>query len=173
MRRLILFRHAKSEWPAGVEDHERPLAKRGRRTAPLMGAFLARQDLLPDLALVSTARRAMQTFELASAEFGVKLEWKAEPRLYDAPVNALLDVVRQAPATISTLMLVGHNPGLEEFARQHVAGGPEPDLSRLREKFPTAGIAVIDFNAKDWTAVDTDRGELKRFETPKSLEVAS
>ncbi|MEK1891237.1 MAG: histidine phosphatase family protein [Phyllobacterium sp.] len=173
MRRLILFRHAKSEWPAGVADDKRPLAKRGRRTAPLMGAFLARENLLPDLALVSTARRAMETWELAYAEFGSKVAWKAEPRLYDAPVSALFDIVRQMPSNIRTLMLVGHNPGFEVFAGQLTTEGPELDLSRLREKLPTAAIAVIDFNIDGWKAIDAEHGVLKRFETPRSVEGAN
>ena len=170
MRRLILFRHAKSAWPAGVPDHERPLAKRGQRTAPVMGAFLDRERLLPDLALISTARRAIETSELALAATGREIFWKEEPRLYDAPANALLTIVRETPAEIQTLMLVGHNPGMETFAVELVGNGPEPHLSRLREKFPTAGVAVIDFDTDDWTGIDHGRGALARFETPKSIE---
>ena len=173
MLRLILFRHAKSEWPAGVPDHERPLGKRGRRTAPVMGAFLERAHLLPDIALVSTARRAIETWELALAACGTAINWKEEPRLYDAPVNALLDIVRQAPPDIRTLLLVGHNPGMETFAADLIAHGAEPDMARRREKFPTAGLAVIDFDDDEWAKVDNGRGALLRFATPKAIEDAA
>ena len=173
MRRLILFRHAKSEWPAGVPDHERPLGKRGRRTAPVMGAFLARDRLLPELALISTARRAIETWELAVAAMDEVIQWKEEPRLYDAPVNTLLDIVRKMPPDIRSLLLVGHNPGMETFAAGLIGDGPGPETMRLREKFPTAAVAVIDFDVDDWAKIDNGHGVLVRFETPKSVEDAA
>ncbi len=169
MRRLILLRHAKSDWPDGVPDHERPLAKRGRRTAPLMGTYLVKQGLLPDLALISTARRAIETWELASAACGRTIAWKEEPRLYDAAATTLLDIVREAPRRIGTLLIVGHNPGLEEFAGILIGKGPEPALSALHQKFPTAGLAVIDFAVQDWTEIADGLGELELFQTPKSI----
>jgi phosphohistidine phosphatase len=169
MRRLMLLRHAKSDWPDGVEDHKRPLAERGRRMSPLMGRFMVEKRLLPDLAMVSTARRAMETWELVRAAIGQDIVQKDEPRIYEAPSHAILGAVRQTPDDIHALLLVGHNPGLQDLALKLIGKGREPDLSRLQRKYPTAGLVVIDFDIKHWSEVAGGLGRLERFETPKSI----
>ena len=169
MRRLMLLRHAKSDWPDGVEDHERPLAERGRRMSPLMGRFMVEKGLLPDLAMVSTARRATETWKLVHAALGQDIVHKDEPRIYEAGVQAILDTVRQTPDRIHALLLVGHNPGLQDLALQLIGKGREPELSRLRRKYPTAGLVVIDFDVKHWREISGGLGRLERFDTPKSI----
>src|SRR3954465_2963655 len=140
MLRLMLFRHAKSAYPAGVEDHERPLAERGRKAAPAIGRYMADQELVPDLAVVSTARRAQETWALAAQALGTEVPRRDERRIYEAGPAAILDVTRQTPSRVGTLLLVGHNPGFQELALALIGEGDEDTLARLGSKFSTAGL---------------------------------
>ncbi|MEW1646140.1 histidine phosphatase family protein [Streptomyces sp. NPDC091219] len=149
-RRLVVLRHAKSAWPAGVPDHQRPLAPRGRRDAPAAGAALAGTDALPDLALCSTAVRARQTWELASAEWETPPPVRFDPGLYAADVTELLDAVRQVPPEVETLLLIGHNPGLEELVLELAGDGLGDALDEVRVKFPTSAIAVLAWHGDTW-----------------------
>ncbi|MFJ8537958.1 SixA phosphatase family protein [Streptomyces sp. NPDC093591] len=153
LRRLVVLRHAKSAWPDGVADHERPLAPRGRRDAPVAGRTLAEADCLPDLALCSTAVRARETWELAAAQWGTPPPVRHEPRLYAADVPDLLEVVRETPSEVETLLLVGHNPGLEELVLELAGDGLDDALDQVRTKFPTSAIAVLAWHGTTWRAL--------------------
>ena len=171
MRRLLLFRHAKSSRPSGVEDHDRPLAGRGLRASEAIGRFMAGQGLRPDLVLVSTSRRTRETWARAVPAFGRQgVAAVDEGRIYEATAPALLAIVRQASPDVHALMLVGHNPGLEELCRRLIAGGEAQALSRLREKFPTAALAVIDFEAASWAGLKAGSGRLVAFIRPRDLD---
>src|SRR4051812_16076748 len=169
MHRLMLLRHAKTDRPAGVRDVDRPLARRGRRASPRMGAYLAEAGLIPDLALVSPAQRAGQTWDLAKPPLGAVPE-QSEPRLYEASVETLLAIVRETDPGVKTLLMVGHNPGFEKLAVHLVGEGEAAARARLADKFPTAAVAVIDFAIEDWRAVAPGSGRLERFVTPRALE---
>ncbi|WP_330292518.1 SixA phosphatase family protein [Streptomyces sp. NBC_00576] len=168
LRRLVVLRHAKSAWPTGVDDHDRPLGPRGLRDAPAAGRALAEADCLPDLALCSTAERARRTLELAAAEWGAPAPVRHDPRLYGADVPELLAVVREVPPTVGTLLLVGHNPGLEELVLE-LAGDA---LDTVRTKFPTSAVAVLAWHGDSWhdlapgTALLTDM-IVPRGKTPR------
>jgi phosphohistidine phosphatase len=172
LRRLVVLRHAKSAWPAGLDDHERPLAPRGRRDAPAAGRTLAESDCLPDLALCSTALRARQTWELAAGQWGTPPPVRFEPRLYAAGVPALLDAVHAAPDPVRTLLLIGHNPGLEELVLELAGDSLDDALDVARAKFPTSAVAVLAWHGSRWrdlasgTALLTDlivpRGKKQR-----------
>ncbi|MFF4274600.1 SixA phosphatase family protein [Streptomyces sp. NPDC001536] len=153
LRRLVVLRHAKSAWPEGVPDHQRPLAPRGRRDAPAAGRALVEDDVLPDLALCSTAVRARQTWDLASAQWGTPPPVRHDARLYGADVAELLDVVHEVPAEVETLLLVGHNPGLEELVLALAGDGLDDTLERVRMKFPTAAVAVLTWRGTGWEAL--------------------
>ncbi|MER6424564.1 histidine phosphatase family protein [Streptomyces sp. NPDC001137] len=153
LRRLVVLRHAKSAWPAGVPDHERPLAPRGLRDAPAAGRALAEADCLPDLALCSTAVRARQTWELASAQWGTPPPVRSDPRLYAADVSDLLTAVHEVSAEIETLLLVGHNPGLEELVLELAGDSLDDALEEVRLKFPTSAIAVLAWHGPAWDAL--------------------
>ncbi len=171
MPTLMLLRHAKSDWsdPA-LADFDRPLNKRGRRAAPLIGRYLRKQGLLPDLVLCSSARRARQTWELVSAELKAEVPVKFLRSLYLAPPSKLLASLQRQPEKIGRVMLVGHNPGMEHLAA-HLAGSGSPELrTRMREKFPTATLAVLDFRAETWGGVTAGSGELARFVVARDLE---
>lgn len=169
MRRLILLRHAKSDWPDGIADPERPLSPRGRAAAPRMGAYIASEELVADRVLISPARRSRETWDLISAQLPPVKVVASEPRIYDASAARLLGVVREQPREVHTLMLVGHNPGLEDLAEMLVAGGAASHLTKMSEKFPTGALAVIDLPVDEWSATTPAIGRLDRFVTPRDL----
>lgn len=150
LRRLVVLRHAKSAWPEGVADHDRPLGPRGRRDAPAAGRALADAGRLPDLALCSTAARARETWELTAAQWGTPPPVRYEPELYDATVADLLAVVRAAPEEVGTLLLVGHNPGLQELVLELAEDGFDDTLRAVGTKFPTSAIAVLAWHGRTW-----------------------
>jgi phosphohistidine phosphatase len=168
MFRLILLRHAKSDSPGGVLDIDRPLAARGREAAPRMGAYLKDEQLFPALALVSPAKRTRETWDLVQPALG-EVETRFEPRIYEAPVARLLTIVQEVDPSVRTLLMVGHNPGFEDLARLLVGHGDRYAFARMTQKFPTAGLAVIDFPVESWPEVEPRGGRLDRFVTPKSL----
>ncbi len=170
-RRLVLIRHAKAA--IGSVDVERPLAERGEHDAPAIGRWLAEHDLLPDHVVVSPARRTVQTWRMASSELGTSKGLGAskgpvlDMRVYRNTVEDLLKVVRPTPASTRTLVLVGHNPSLEELALTLDDGRGDANARReLATKFPTSAIAVFDMRT-DWAQVDSATGTLRRFATPR------
>ncbi|HLH91937.1 MAG TPA: histidine phosphatase family protein [Xanthobacteraceae bacterium] len=174
MRRLLLLRHAKSSWAEpGASDHDRPLNRRGEEAAPRIGAYLRRHQLIPDGVLCSTAQRARATWDLVAAEAPAAPPAIYEARLYEATPRTLLDVFRHAPRDARSVLVVGHNPGLQEVATQLIAAGDLDDRERLREKLPTGGLVVIDFAIADWTKLHARSGRLERFVVPRMLETAT
>jgi len=163
----MLLRHAKSDWPAGLEDHERPLAKRGQRDAPRMGKEMAARGLVPALVLVSTAMRTRQTWDLVRPSFGAVAE-RREKAIYEAQPEAILKVIRVMPADVPSLLVIGHNPGLELTASFLAGEGPEHRA--LSVKFPTCALAVIDFEVGSWQEIGQGQGTLALFLTPAGLD---
>jgi phosphohistidine phosphatase len=174
MLTLLLLRHAKSSWdnPA-LADFDRPLAKRGKKAAPEIGAALAAKGLRPDLVLCSSAVRARETLELVLNALGPPApEVRYDEELYMATPATLIARLRKHvanPASAQHVMLVGHNPGFEELARLLVGSGGAEDRALLAEKFPTCAVAVIAFDAGNWSAVEAGAGRLACFLTPKHL----
>lgn len=168
MVRLILLRHAKSSWPSGVIDVDRPLSARGRKAAVLMGDYLSDEELLPDLVLVSPARRTRETWSLVQPALG-GVTVRTEPRIYDAPASRLLTLIQELDPMIETALVIGHNPGCEDLARLLASHGNGEALSRMRLKYPTAGLAVIDCDCGGWDQVKARGGKLDRFVSPKFL----
>jgi phosphohistidine phosphatase len=163
-RRLILMRHAKSDWP-DVPDQQRPLAKRGRRDAPAMGQWLADHGYQPDTVVCSTARRARQTWELLAPELGGSPSVTFDPRAYDASAWTLLDLARELPSSCRAALFIGHNPAMSELAASLTGppateGGPPPDMT-----FPTAAVAVLEFDG-DWPGLSPGQARLADFATP-------
>ena len=153
-RTLLLFRHAKSAWP-DVADHDRPLARRGIEAAPVMGRWLRDAGLVPGQVLCSTARRARDTWQFAQPGLAATPPVTFDARIYGAAATDLLALVREVPPATGTLLLIGHNPAIEDLALllaaapasaagRGAAGATPGDLDRMRSKFPTAAIAVLD-----------------------------
>jgi phosphohistidine phosphatase len=174
MLRLMLLRHAKSSWKEPqIADRERPLAERGRGAAPLIGRYASEHGLVPARILYSPARRARETYELFAAALDQPVPAEAVEELYDfGDGRALLEVARRRGGDTASLMLVGHNPSLENLARMLAVGGDADALAELRGKFPTAALAVIDCNAARWAELGPGCGKLVAFITPRGVEGA-
>jgi phosphohistidine phosphatase len=159
---LLVLRHAKSSWEeTDLEDHDRPLAKRGKRDAPQMGRLLREQDLLPQLAISSTAARARATLDRVMEAADADCEVRLAPEIYGAGPREIIDLLRQLPDRYTRVMVVGHNPGLEELIQR---------LTGESVAFPTAALARIDCDCRHWR--DLDRGEktkLVQVWRPKEL----
>lgn len=171
MKELLLLRHAKSSWDEpGLEDSERPLAKRGRRAAPVMAQAIAARGWLPDAALVSPARRTRQTWKIVAKGLGEAApEAEFVETLYMGSAEQLLAALHRAPAGASRVVLVGHNPGLEDLAG--ALAGPASDeaaLSRMKAKFPTAALARFTLQG-EWAALAFGAAALTHFLRPKDL----
>ncbi|MET2827536.1 SixA phosphatase family protein [Mesorhizobium shangrilense] len=169
-RQLLLLRHAKSSWDdPDLTDFDRPLSARGLKTAPLIGRELARRGWLPDMALVSPALRTRDTWRLVAAQFPAKVPTEFFRALYDASAGDILDLVRQVDNATATMLVVGHNPGLEEFARLLSGPGSKASaLQTLAEKFPTAAIARFVVKG-DWATLAPGSAELTHCLRPKDL----
>ncbi len=174
MRRLILLRHAKSDWSAaGLPDRDRDLAPRGSESAPRIGAYMARHGLLPDLVLCSTARRARRTWDLVAEAFAQAPPTTYDERLYETGADVILEVIKGVGRHVHALLVVGHNPGLRDLAELLIAAGDIENRQRLLEKFPTSSLAVIDFPVDDWSRLHPRAGRLDRFVEPRMLETAT
>lgn len=168
MKQLLLLRHAKSSWadPA-LADFDRPLAERGVKAAMLMGRQLAARDWLPEMALVSPALRTRETWRLVSAELSTPASVEFADALYAASVADILGQIRHVMAKTDTLLVLGHNPGLEDFARTLASPRSEAEaLRRLGEKFPSAALARFVFDG-NWA--DLSSARLTHCLWPKDL----
>lgn len=162
MKTLLILRHAKSSWrEAGLADHERPLNKRGKRDAPRMGRLLREEELVPDLIISSSAVRARKTAQLVIEASGYGHELRLERELYAAEPEAYLEVLQALPETVASVMVVGHNPGLEELLELLIG-----DWQRL----PTATLAQVALELDAWQDLGEEtRGNLVNLWLPRQL----
>jgi phosphohistidine phosphatase len=167
-----LFRHAKAE-PGGPEldDHDRALTERGFADAAAMTRYIRRKGYAPNRILCSTSVRTRQTVEPLLNEYPLPVEWLGS--LYLAPAGKIIALAQDADAADSMLMLVGHNPGLEQaasmLARDAVRPAERDFHDLLEEKFPTAALAVLDFEIERWSKLSPGTGRLIDFVRPKDL----
>jgi phosphohistidine phosphatase len=174
MRRLMLLRHAKSDrTQPGLRDHDRPLNERGRAAVPRIGAYMARHRLMPGRVVVSSSARTRETWALLAAAFAKRPPAVFEGRIYEAGPEAILEVIGETPAKIRSLLVIGHNPGLQVLALTLVGTGDAEARRRLAEKFPTGALAVIDFKLDDWRRLGPSTGALERFIAPRELAAAA
>ncbi|MDP5311076.1 SixA phosphatase family protein [Streptomyces poriferorum] len=164
-RRIVLLRHAKAEWSQD-SDHERPLAERGRKDAPVAGRKLADSGIVFDLALCSTAVRTRETWKLAVHEMPERPRTVYEERLYEASLGELIALINETPDDVRDLLIIGHNPGMHAVA-DALAGGTQGDaLARMtRGGFPTSAFAVIELPGT-WKSVEHGVGKLVEYWTP-------
>jgi phosphohistidine phosphatase len=165
MKRLILTRHAKSSWDDPLTpDHDRPLNDRGKAAAADLGQWLASRDYVPEEVLCSDALRTRKTFSgIAPALPGAPV-LELKPALYHAGPDVMMAVLRHAKA--DTVMMIGHNPGIAEFAARLVAHPPHsPDFVR----YPTGATLVVDFDVKDWSDVTFGSGVTVDFIVPREI----
>jgi phosphohistidine phosphatase len=166
--RLWLVRHAKSSWDRpGLEDRERPLARRGARAAAHLRGYLEAEEIRPDLVLCSSALRTRETLATILPALGTELTIRIERRLYGADPEELLEFVRGI-RDAGGLLLIGHNPGMQELAIALASRGDR--LEVLTTKFPTGALAEIRLPDGAWSDIAEGSGELTRFVTPRELE---
>ena len=165
---LYLLRHAKSSWsdPA-LADEERPLAPRGRRDAKRVREYLVRLGIEPSLVLCSPARRTRQTLELLQPALGAATPVLIEAELYGAAAEELLERLRAVPGDVASVLLIGHNPGLQDLALLLASAGAE--LSRLEAKFPTAALATLSVPKAAWRELSEADAVLDALVVPKEL----
>jgi phosphohistidine phosphatase len=165
-RRLVVLRHAKSDWPAGVADHDRPLGRRGVRDSAAAGRWLVEHGDLPDVVWCSTARRTRETWEHIATELPPGCVVHFEERVYEAGVDDLLDVLRATPKKTGRVLLVGHNPGVQDLVLA-LADRSSGDAKALAEtKFPTSGLAVLDVEG-EWADLGGGHANLATFVVPR------
>ncbi len=174
MKRLILFRHGKSDWSsAATRDFDRPINERGQQGSRVMGKWLRRNNIGFDRILASPAVRVAETIEEAAPEWGSATLPEWDRRIYLASSVTLMDVLRDTDGDPAAILMVGHNPGMEDLIFDLVPDSPPDDLrARVEEKFPTAAIAVIDMDIASWGEIDNGVGKLVHLVFPRDLDPA-
>ena len=162
MKTLLLLRHAKSSWSEpGLQDHARPLNKRGKHDAPLVGKLIREQGLTPDLIISSTAQRAQDTARLAGEACGYEGEIDLRQELYLSDTTCYLDILQTLPDSLSCVLMVGHNPDLEELLGL---------LTDYADTFPTAALAQVEVPIASWQSLsEATDGYLKNLWKPREL----
>lgn len=167
MKKLLLMRHAKSDWQeSGLKDFDRPLNDRGKKDAPRMGKFLQQIDNLPGMILASSAKRVQETIE------GMTSKWEHRPEivyvdeLYSGSYRGYIEIIQTKSKPIDHLMIVGHNPTIEETAAAICSGSNAHNVF----VFPTAAIACFEISVHSWSRLKRGGGDLKWFMIPKLLK---
>jgi len=164
MKTLTIVRHAKSSWNhPDLSDRQRPLNSRGERDAPVMGKRIVDHGIRPSLIITSPAKRAWTTAKVIAGEIGYPTEFlQREDSLYLASLDDLLGAVVAQDTGFNSLMLVGHNPGLTEFANFLIPG--------LTNNLPTAGVVSVQIDQDDWNLFEQPKAELLAFDYPKLIK---
>jgi phosphohistidine phosphatase len=161
MKTLYILRHAKSSWDnAALSDFERPLNERGLRAAPLVGGVMKKNRFEPELILSSPAKRAAQTATLIKQSAGIGGAIQFDERIYEASPARLLEVISEQNEKTASVMLVGHNPGLEGLLK-FLTGELQP--------MPTAALAVVDLETDKWSEINSSKGNLRTLIRPKEI----
>jgi len=170
MKTLFLLRHAKSSWEnTGIEDYDRPLNARGQRAAMVMGVYFAQQQIRPDLILCSSARRTLETLDQVRPRIPGKPELKIEKELYLASATELHKRLKKVDGDVGSVLLIGHNPGLEDLARVLFGKRQSEATERLSAKYPTGGLATFTADIASWKELKAGGADLISFVIPKGL----
>ena len=162
MKTLLLLRHAKSSWKnPDLDDHDRPLNKRGKRDAPRMGVLLKDEGLIPDFIVSSSAKRAWRTAECAALHSGYRGEVRVTSELYEASSDRIREVIQSTADSVSRLLVVGHNPGLEALLEE---------LTGEYTPLSSGALACLHFEMDSWNGLEEGvRGKLARLWQPREL----
>lgn len=171
LKTVLLLRHAKSSWDQPhLPDSLRPLAPRGSKAAPRVGAYMAEKGIFPERVLCSNARRAVETWKLVSQHLGGPMEVEVREDIYHASPGSILSILRDLPDSEGSVLLVGHNPTFEILASLLAGDGEAEARASLGRKFPTGALAVLDFPAQRWSDLSERSGYLRAFVRPRDLE---
>jgi len=170
MKQVGILRHAKSSWDdPRVADFERPLKPRGIRAARRMGEELRRRDIAFDCALASPARRVVETIAHFEQGYGGPVDARFDPRLYEASALTLWQTMRSAPEQATRLLLVGHQPALQQFGAM-LCSQDQPLYGPFTGDFPTAAFALIEVDAASWAAIEPATGRILLYLKPRELD---
>jgi phosphohistidine phosphatase len=174
MKLLGLFRHAKSDWhDPRARDFDRPLNERGRKGAAMMGRHIREHGMVWARAIASPAVRVAETVELAAEAAGRSLQINWDRRIYLASSATLMDLLREQPGDPASLLMAGHNPGLEDLIFDLVPDdGSSPLRDLVEEKFPTAAYAVLELDIAHWSDITRNCGRLVHLTRPRDLDPA-
>jgi phosphohistidine phosphatase len=167
VRTVFLLRHGKSSWSdSTIADIDRPLAPRGERASRRIAEYMRRKKIRPELVLCSPSVRTRQTLEAIQPSLGKSCTVELVPQLYAASEPELLERLRALPESVNSVMLIGHNPGLQDLA---LALASQGDLAQLREKFPTGALATLVVDSGNWGALSPGEAQLADYVVPRQL----
>jgi phosphohistidine phosphatase len=170
-RVLYLYRHAKSSWTDPLlADFDRPLAPRGLRACKTMGSYMRLADVCPDIILCSSSARTRETLKMSVPALAGDIPVKYERALYHAGASALLTRLQRVPDRYNSVLIIGHNPGLQSLAIGLTAANESDDIDRLEAKFPTAGLATLILKRDHWRDLAPESCELHSFVVPRDLD---
>jgi phosphohistidine phosphatase len=168
---LLLLRHAKSSWNTpGARDFDRPLNNRGKAAAPRIGSYLAQHELVPQLILCSSARRTRDTAELVLSAMGETSETRYDRGIYEGSAETVLHMITTTAGLPNPLMVIGHNPTVQALAIGLAGAGDHAARNALAGKYPTGGLAILDFDIDDWSEIRAQGAYLRGFVRPRELE---
>ncbi|GAA0773555.1 histidine phosphatase family protein [Roseibium denhamense] len=168
--RLMLLRHAKSDWgDPSLDDIDRPLNPRGKAAAASMGRYIKEKRLFPDVILCSTSQRTRETLSRLLPHLPQKTTIQLLPDLYTSSEGDYLSLIKSHGGSAAALMVIGHNPATEQTALDLSATGADDAMADMREKYPTAALAIVDFKGSDWAELQADTGHLERFVKSRDL----
>ncbi len=170
MKVIYLLRHAKSSWTdPDLSDFDRPLNERGQTGARKIGAYIRDHGLSPQIVLCSAARRTRETLEFVQQEATGLPDAQIEDGLYEAGADALLARLRELPETASSVLLLAHNPGIQELALGLTRTGTKKIVNEVRSKYPTAALVRIEADIEKWAEIRPKSGHLSKFIRPRDL----
>ena len=169
MKKLYILRHGKSDYPEGVQDHERPLNKRGQKASTAIGKYLKLSQITPDVILSSDSARTTQTINNATREAGITTPIDFKPNLYLATPGEMLKELAKIDESITSVMIVCHNPGAEMITAILARDGNKIALNNLNRKFSTCGLACMNIQSADWDKLDMGSAYLDEFVSPQTL----
>ena len=171
MKTIYLLRHAKSSWKdPGLDDHDRPLNKRGKAAAEAMGAFMVQEGMAPRLVLCSSAKRTRSTLKKVRPALDEHTVTVVEEAFYHADAGEWLRRLRGLDRDVGSVLLIGHNPALETLAHRLAGGGDTDAFDRMAVKFPTAALAVFKADVGAWNELEPHGARLASFTCPRDLE---
>jgi phosphohistidine phosphatase len=166
-KRVYVLRHAKSSWDdPQMGDHDRPLAGRGRRAGAAIAQHMRAAGLAPELVICSTARRTRETLELLEPAVGAA-ETRLEEHVYGASATDLLELLRGMPEDVDSVLLIGHNPGVQQLVLALAAPGSR--IEAVASKFPTGALATLSFDGARWSDLKPESAELDGYVRPRDL----
>ncbi len=169
MKKLYILRHAKSASPSNIDDHERPLNKRGEDACKLIGKYLKSNNIVPEGILCSTALRTKSTIKNILREAGFDKDVEFNKKLYLATAGEILKELAKADDDINSVMIICHNPGVQHLALVLFGGGDLEAAKKIKEKYSTAAMAEFSFQVDSWKNITPGSGHLEKYITPKML----